>query len=357
MSKIPSFKNFSKSKFSVSDVNKYFVGVETPTYIKNFDVRIWKKSVNSSNCHPELAAPLVADEKEAYKGGCSQSISGSSPQQKCSAIRTQKTNVGQVCPNIQKAISYASWKATRHVRGDLVPAFTLAEVLITLGIIGVVAAMTLPTLIAKYQERVLVTSAKKGYSILLNALNKWNANNDITGEYVTFFTSGEDSDLNKEFSKLLNSINVCVSTSEVEKKCGGSYDIKQYKKLNNGNGQTQTATWFNAYRIILADGMFINITRRTAVDNDCIYTYISYDRDADGNYIKDSAKEVSTPTCGWINIDTNGLKPPNQVGRDVFRLNIMKEKISANSDNGGNLEYILKYDKLIKTENYTPGEY
>ena len=34
-------------------------------------------------------------------------------------------------------------------------AFTLAEVLITLGIIGIVAAMTLPSLIAKYQDKVL----------------------------------------------------------------------------------------------------------------------------------------------------------------------------------------------------------
>ena len=42
-------------------------------------------------------------------------------------------------------------KAYRH------NAFTLAEVLITLGIIGVVAAMTLPTLIAKNQEKVLET--------------------------------------------------------------------------------------------------------------------------------------------------------------------------------------------------------
>ena len=34
-------------------------------------------------------------------------------------------------------------------------AFTLAEILITLGIIGVVAAMTMPVLFAKYQHRVL----------------------------------------------------------------------------------------------------------------------------------------------------------------------------------------------------------
>lgn len=38
--------------------------------------------------------------------------------------------------------------------------FTLAEVLITLGIIGVVAAMTIPTLIANYKEKVYITGAK-----------------------------------------------------------------------------------------------------------------------------------------------------------------------------------------------------
>ncbi len=41
--------------------------------------------------------------------------------------------------------------------------FTLAEVLITLGIIGVVAAMTLPNLIANYRSKVAVTQLKKMY--------------------------------------------------------------------------------------------------------------------------------------------------------------------------------------------------
>jgi type II secretory pathway pseudopilin PulG len=48
-------------------------------------------------------------------------------------------------------------------------AFTLAEVLITLGIIGVVSALTLPTLIKKYQEKVWVTSYLKLYSTLESA--------------------------------------------------------------------------------------------------------------------------------------------------------------------------------------------
>ena len=45
-------------------------------------------------------------------------------------------------------------------------AFTLAEVLITLGIIGVIAAMTIPSLINAYRERVTVTKVQKAYSLL-----------------------------------------------------------------------------------------------------------------------------------------------------------------------------------------------
>ena len=49
-------------------------------------------------------------------------------------------------------------------------AFTLAEVLITLGIIGVVAAMTMPTLIQKQQDVATVSRLEKAYSILSQAV-------------------------------------------------------------------------------------------------------------------------------------------------------------------------------------------
>jgi len=59
---------------------------------------------------------------------------------------------------------------TSHVsRAKRSAAFTLAEVLITLGIIGVVAAMTMPTLIQKHQKKVFVTKMKYTYSVLDNA--------------------------------------------------------------------------------------------------------------------------------------------------------------------------------------------
>ena len=65
-------------------------------------------------------------------------------------------------------------------------AFTLAEVLITLGIVGVVAAMTLPVLIQNYQKQATATSLKKAYSELNQVLQRSIADN---GDPVTWNNS------------------------------------------------------------------------------------------------------------------------------------------------------------------------
>ena len=48
-------------------------------------------------------------------------------------------------------------------------AFTLAEILITLSILGVVAAITIPTIINKNSEKITVAKVKKIYATLNNA--------------------------------------------------------------------------------------------------------------------------------------------------------------------------------------------
>ena len=58
----------------------------------------------------------------------------------------------------------------RHSRGCCNYAFTLAEVLITLGIIGIVAAMTLPALIQKNNNQVVEARLKKFYSVMNQAI-------------------------------------------------------------------------------------------------------------------------------------------------------------------------------------------
>ena len=59
------------------------------------------------------------------------------------------------------------------------PAFTLAEVLITLGIIGIVAALTMPSLMANYRKKVYVTQLKRVVNVLSNNFKYILANENI----------------------------------------------------------------------------------------------------------------------------------------------------------------------------------
>ena len=280
LSKIPFFKFFSSSKFSVSNVNKYYVGVK-PQPTLNCIGRIWKRSIKDSPCHPEL-------------------VSGSCHRQKCSAICTQKSVSGKevldkvgwafsptlkyCCgrnPNLQKAISYVSRKATRHVKGDLVPAFTLAEVLITLGIIGIVAAMTLPTLIQNYQKKQTVSQLKKVYSLLNQSVKLaetkhgdstyWNYDTDARTFYETYL---------KDELKVI--------------KEGDFADLNLTYHNYDGTSATGVINTMQNrfYYVILVDGTLVAFY--TLGTNKSVLTYI----------------------------DLNGTKPPNQTSRDCFALSI-----------------------------------
>ncbi len=80
--------------------------------------------------------------------------------------------------DIYKNIGYNSY-VMNHYYGRK-RAFTLAEVLITLGIIGVVAAMTIPVLITKYQKEQIVVRLKKTYTVMNQAVRMSIANDTWT---------------------------------------------------------------------------------------------------------------------------------------------------------------------------------
>lgn len=61
-------------------------------------------------------------------------------------------------------------------------AFTLAEILITLGVIGVVAALTIPTLISNYQKAQYITALKKAYSQFNQVLSQIALDNGCSGD-------------------------------------------------------------------------------------------------------------------------------------------------------------------------------
>lgn len=69
-------------------------------------------------------------------------------------------------------------------------AFTLAEVLITLGIISVVAALTMPTLISNYQKQVRINKVKKFYSLMSQAVSLSVTENGPMEYWDGFTTTG-----------------------------------------------------------------------------------------------------------------------------------------------------------------------
>ncbi len=109
-----------------------------------------------------------------------------------------KTHRGKVCYENKKRHTEDNSPKYRMVNRTLLlkkAAFTLAEVLITLGIIGVVAAMTLPSLIQNYHEKQRVTQLKKAYSVMQNAfLMAQEEYGDVTDWGLTITNTGEKDD-------------------------------------------------------------------------------------------------------------------------------------------------------------------
>ena len=94
---------------------------------------------------------------------------------------------------------------TYHFKKQL-HAFTLSEVLITLGIIGVVAAMTMPSLITKIQNARLESQFKHSYSLLNNALQAMKYEHNIDNLY-TYYVEPNNHDLNSNTSSFSEDFN------------------------------------------------------------------------------------------------------------------------------------------------------
>ncbi len=116
-------------------------------------------------------------------------------------------------------------------------AFTLAEVLITLGIIGVVAALTLPNLVANYKKQVLVTQLKAELNIIENSFRKILANEGVDDLNNTslFNELGFDKDYyisQTGFSEIPNDSEMEFAKEIRKKKRSNPYPIFY---LNNGS--------------------------------------------------------------------------------------------------------------------------
>ena len=213
--------------------------------------------------------------------------------------------------------------AKRQVRGGATTrktAFTLAEVLITLGIIGVVAAMTMPTLLAKYQEKVTVTRLKKVYSILSQAYLR------AQEEYGTVDNWGftEDSDYTTDPDTGENTFNEAVTTNS---ELFYSILTKYMNVASKCYPTKETCKITNVYRL--------NGSQHTGGENSTA-SYTPIIKLSDGTVLTGGWIDFSNAACrngkkgycGNFNVDINGTEtPPNTLGRDVFYFKITKAGI------------------------------
>lgn len=94
---------------------------------------------------------------------------------------------------IDKIVEYLQIRISRN-------AFTLAEVLITLAVIGIVAALTIPTLVQSYKKHVIETRLKKFYSMMNQAIKLSEVEN---GEFKTWDKLGTDCKFDEETGKCI----------------------------------------------------------------------------------------------------------------------------------------------------------
>ena len=181
-------------------------------------------------------------------------------------------------------------KLYKHTNG-----FTLAEVLITLVVIGVVASMTVPTLIANHNQKSYQATLRKNYSVLQQASTRYYIDN---GEYFTFDFEGED-EYNNVQEKYKNEF--LLKYLNVAKNCSVDSCYDKPIEYSNLNGTSKKSYNVNKYGIILTDGSLIN---------------------TNANF----ADEDKTRASLFFRIDVNGAyKKPNTFGKDFFEFEIRSD--------------------------------
>lgn len=171
-------------------------------------------------------------------------------------------------------------------------AFTLAEVLITLGIIGVVAALTMPVLIANTQKQELASRFKTAQGLIETALDSMRIDvGNIDEQYCG--TTALDNTQNKfiqDFAKYFQTTKVFPVNGNDLKTIG--YKVSNFSQSGPGN------------------------------------TAFNYDGSNNGAMFLENGMMIAGSGCWWnasridFMADTNGVKGPNKLGYDVFYFQI-----------------------------------
>ena len=181
-------------------------------------------------------------------------------------------------------------------------AFTLAEALIAIAIIGIIAALTIPTLVKNYQKKVTVERLKTTYSMLYQAIKRSEVDNGPLGSWnipTTGWNSDQQYTLGKAFANqyLLPYLQTSVSDCGLRpNKCLPEkiYDLN--KTLTSISSSTNH--WFV---FALKNGVTVRLQQEFA------------------NLI-------------MLDVDLNGKKAPNTYGKDIFIIMATTDNYAGNSN-------------------------
>lgn len=189
--------------------------------------------------------------------------------------------------------------------------FTLAEVLIVIGVIGVVAAITLPTLIASYQEKVFVEKLRQTYTIFSNAYQNAIAYNGST-EYW-----GINGNARELYNKLTPYLKI---TKDCTTDYSGCYPKDLFYKHLNG-----AHTYFGYTYKPHPNQTVVH----AKLNNGVVFSII--------------CSKNSTRIGGGLTVDLNGPDEPNQAGIDMFHFAILPDRILPYSPSDSDPNHICKY--------------
>ncbi len=183
-------------------------------------------------------------------------------------------------------------------------AFTLAEVLITLGVIGVVSAITIPNLMTTHKAYQLRSQFLKSYSTIQQVFKHMQADEVPTDP--DSYPRNQGIIFYKTFKNYLNSPLDCgAGLSFTTKTCYTPQTKLKYKTLNKSTNIANT--YFDDGQLVLLDGTLLIFEQPNVPSNPYI----------------------------WIFVDINGAEtPPNILGYDLFAFEFLDNELRAMGSQG-----------------------
>jgi len=197
------------------------------------------------------------------------------------------------------------------IKSSMNSAFSLAEVLVIIMMLGIMSTIIIPSLLLDIQKQELKTAFKKTYSDLAQATQKIMQDNGRTMLGVCEY--GDYNCIRDKYAAHLNVVKSCDFGATFGNCWNGKND---FKFLNDTLPPTDT--WDDFPGLVLNNGSMLRIAWLSSVCKDNTFS--------------------PRGECGFIAIDVNGLKKPNIVGRDIFWVHIYDNGIApwGNPDDEAN---------------------